>query len=264
MSDIILRIRNLSVRFGGIVAISSLDLSVARGTVHAVIGPNGAGKSTLINAISGVHSRVEGSIELDGEPTAGMPPWRLCQKGLARTFQNTELYGDMTLLGNVMCGMHRRLDYTPLAATLRTPRFRRIEAEGRERAMELLDLVGLAGQAADYPNNLPFASQRKLELARALAAQPRFLLLDEPAAGLRAGEIDTQRELLTRLASQMNLTVLLIDHVMSLVMKISDRITVLNFGRKIAEGTPEAVAADPVVHEAYLGKPKEPNVALGH
>jgi len=253
---VLLSLRDLSVRFGGIVAISGLDLDIREGTIYAVIGPNGAGKSTLINVISGVCRPTSGAVTFAQEPVQGAAPFQLARRGIARTFQNTELFGDMTALDNVLTGMHRHLPYGPLASSLRLPGFRRAEKNARARALELLDLVGLADTASQSAASLPFASQRRLEVARALAAQPRLLLLDEPAAGLRAGEIETQRVILRTIAAELKLTILLIDHVMPLVMQICDRISVLNFGRKIAEGTPQEIVVNPAVLEAYLGMPK--------
>lgn len=263
-NEALLAIDDLSVRFGGLVAMDRLNLSIEPRSIHGVIGPNGAGKSTLVNVISGLTRATSGTISYLGEPILGVPPFRLSRQGISRTFQNTEMFSDMSVLDNVLVGMHRHFGYGPLAGVLRLPSFWRSEKRGRDIAMELIELVGLFHAVHEKASNLPFASQRRLEIARALATEPKFLLLDEPAAGLRAGEIDDQRVLLRRIAAEKSLTILLIDHVMPLVMTVCDRITVLNFGRKIAEGTPQEIAANPVVIEAYLGTPKEQKHAEHH
>ena len=248
-----LEVERLTVRFGGLTAVDALDLVVADGAIHSLIGPNGAGKTTVINVITGLYPVAAGSIRFHGRQILGRRPDEISRAGIARSFQNTEIFPEMTVFENVLVGAHRHADYGPVAAVLRTPRFRRQEAQAAERSRALLDAVGLGREGHVLAANLPFGKQRLLELARALASGPTLLLLDEPAAGLRAAEIDDLNHVLVRLRGQYGLTILLVDHVMQVVMNISDRITVLNFGRKIAEGTPEAVRADADVRRAYLG-----------
>ena len=248
-----LEVERLTVRFGGLTAVDALDLVVADGAIHSLIGPNGAGKTTVINVVTGLYPAAAGSIRFRGRPILGRRPDEISRAGIARSFQNTEIFPEMTVFENVLVGAHRHADYGPVAAVLRTPRFRRQEKLVTERSEALLDAVGLGRERDVLAANLPFGKQRRLELARALASSPTLLLLDEPAAGLRAAEIEDLNRTLVRLRGQYGLTILLVDHVMQVVMNISDRITVLNFGRKIAEGTPEAVRADADVRRAYLG-----------
>jgi branched-chain amino acid transport system ATP-binding protein len=253
MSAPLLSIRDVTVRFGGIVALDGVSLDVTPGKIHAVIGPNGAGKSTLLNAITGLYRPANGTIFLQERRIDGLAPHLITRMGIARTFQNTELFGDMTALENVMIGLDRRHAYGLLTGITHVGTFKRAEAGAREAAAQLLDLVGLGSQMTVAASTLPFGHQRRLEIARALATQPRLLLLDEPAAGLREAEIDDLNSILLRLCKTQGLTILVIDHVMPLVMTISDRISVLNFGRKIAEGEPEQVRKEPEVIKAYLG-----------
>ncbi len=248
-----LQIDRLTVRFGGLVAVDSLSLAVERGTIHSLIGPNGAGKTTVINTITGLYPASDGSIRFDGHELLGGSPERIASAGVGRTFQNAELFPEMTVLENVLVGAQRAATYGPLAAALRTARFRRQERQLIDVALALLDAVGLTGEAGQPAAILPVGRQRLLELARTMAAGPRLILLDEPAAGLRAAEVDALNRTLVELRNRHGLTILLVDHVMQLVMNISDRVTVLNFGRKIAEGSAAAVRADPQVRRAYLG-----------
>jgi branched-chain amino acid transport system ATP-binding protein len=246
MSAPLLSIRDVAVRFGGIVALDGVSLDIAPGSIHAVIGPNGAGKSTLLNVITGLYRPANGAIFLQEKRIDGLAPHLI-------TFQNTELFADMTAIENVMIGLDRHHAYGLLTGITHAGTFKRAEAEAREAAAQLLDLVGLSGQMTVAASALPFGNQRRLEIARALATRPRLLLLDEPAAGLREAEIDDLNAILLRLCRTQGLTILVIDHVMPLVMTISDRISVLNFGRKIAEGEPEQVRKEPDVIKAYLG-----------
>jgi len=248
-----LRIENLGIRFGGLVALDAVSIDVAPGAIHAVIGPNGAGKSTLVNLVTGLYAPTTGQVLLDGKTLTGLAPHRIAARGVARTFQNTELFVEMSARDNVLVGLHRHLGYGMLASTLRLPGFRRTEREARRRADELLALVGLTPEAETAAGDLALGQQRRLELARALAVGPRLLLLDEPAAGLRAAEAEDLCTVLRRLRDELGLTLLLIDHVMRVVMGVSERITVLNYGRKLAEGTPEEVRRNPDVIAAYLG-----------
>ena len=248
-----LEVEQLTVRFGGLVAVDGLELSVAANCIHSLIGPNGAGKTTVINTIMGLYPTSHGSIRFLGQEVLGTPPHRISRAGIARTFQNIEIFPEMTVLQNVLVGAHCRTRYGSFAAMLRTARFRMEERIVGGDAERLLELVGLTGEAQAVAANLPFGKQRLLELARALAGKPKLLLLDEPAAGLRAAEIEELNRRLIGLRDRHGLSILLVDHVMQVVMNISDRVTVLNFGRKIAEGSVDAVRADPEVRRAYLG-----------
>jgi len=252
-SDIVLDIDRLTVRFGGLVALDQVSFQVGARRIHSVIGPNGAGKSTVLNAIFGLSRASEGSIRLFGNDILGLRSGRIAALGAARTFQNTELFLEMSVLENVIVGAHRDAAYGLTGAALRTPQFQRHEKATREFAESILDDLGLGDERHTTAGNLPFGKKRLLELARALATRPKLILLDEPAAGLRALEIEQLNASLVRLRDERRLTILLIDHVMQVVMQISDVVTVLNFGRKISEGTPDVVSRDPEVRRAYLG-----------
>ncbi len=248
-----LSIHELGIHFGGLVALQDVSIDVAPGTIHAVIGPNGAGKTTLLNLVTGLYRPTTGRVSLGGEVLTGLPPHRIAARGVARTFQNTELFVELTARDNVLVGLHRHLRYGLVMSTLRLPGFRRAERQASRRADELLALVGLDGQADTLAGELSLGQQRRLELARALAVGPRLLMLDEPAAGLRAAEAEALAVMLRRLRDELGLTLVLIDHVMRVVMGVSERITVLNQGRKLAEGTPDDVRKNPAVVAAYLG-----------
>ncbi len=253
MTRAALVVEGLTIRFGGLVALDQVSLSVAPGAIHAVIGPNGAGKTTLLNLVTGIYSPTAGRVAFEGKSLTGLPPHRIAERGVARTFQNTELFVEMSARDNVRVGLHRHLAYSLAEAVLRLPRYRHVERKAAQRAEELLDLVGLGAQADTPAGDLALGQQRRLELARALAVGPRLLMLDEPAAGLRAAEVDELSAVLRRLRAELGLTLVLIDHVMRVVMRLSDRITVLNYGRWLAEGTPEEIRRDPAVIAAYLG-----------
>jgi ABC-type branched-subunit amino acid transport system ATPase component len=244
----------LTMRFGGLTALSNVSIRVGPGEVHALIGPNGAGKSTFVNSITGFYRPNEGQVSLGETRLSGQSPHAVARHGLSRTFQNTELFGEMSVLENVMAGCQQRLGYGLLDAALRTPRFRREEAECRRAAIGLLAFVNLTEYAHSEARILPFGLQRRLEIARALASGPRVLLLDEPAAGLTTQEID-ELDAMIREIARLGISVLLIEHHVELIMSVADRVTVLDYGQVIASDTPHAVQDDPRVIEAYFGTP---------
>jgi branched-chain amino acid transport system ATP-binding protein len=249
----LLSVSGLTKSFGGVKAITDLDLRIERGAVHSIIGPNGAGKTSLINMLSGIYRPDTGSIALEGAELAGQPAHRFAAAGIGRTFQNLQVFFNMTALENVMTGRHLQERHSLLGALLRTPALQRAEAASRQAARDLLRLVGLCGQDDTRADALPYGALKRLEIARALAAQPRLLLLDEPAAGLNATEAREIDALIQRLAEG-GTTIVLVEHNMALVMEVSDHVIVLDHGRKLAEGTPEQVSAHAGVIEAYLGK----------
>jgi branched-chain amino acid transport system ATP-binding protein/branched-chain amino acid transport system permease protein len=242
----------LTVRFGGLSALTNASLRVKGGEIHALIGPNGAGKSTFVNTISGFYLPDEGRCEFDGVELIGRRSPDIARLGLARTFQNTELFGEMSVLQNVMAGYDRRLSYGLFQALLRTPRMRREEIECRRTAVGLLAFVGLSQYANEEARFLPFGLQRRLEIARALASKPRLLLLDEPAAGLTTQEIDDLETMIRRIAG-LGISILLIEHHVDLIMALADNVTVLDYGQVIASDAPAAIQVDPRVIEAYFG-----------
>jgi branched-chain amino acid transport system ATP-binding protein len=252
----LIEVRGLSKNFGGLAAIEDLSFTVAPGTIKAVIGPNGAGKTTLFNMLTGVARPTRGDILLDGRPIHQLAPHQRVALGMARTFQNLQIFDRMTVVENVMVGRHVRGRSGMATALLRLPAARREERDLLEASRAALAAVGLAGRAEHQAADLSFGERKLLEIARAMASEPRLLLLDEPAAGLAAGDIARISELIRRLNGQ-GITVLLVEHNMRLVMDISRNILVLNFGRKIAEGTGEAVRRDPGVIEAYFGREDE-------
>ena len=253
MSEPLLHTFSLRKEFGGLVAVDDVDFTVPTGAIVSLIGPNGAGKTTFFNMLTGVYKPTAGSVVFAGEDLTGKPPHAFTERGIGRTFQNIRLFQNMTALENVLVGMHSRLKGTLVEAILRTPRVKHEEDGARDRARELLEFSGLRRKDHEIGRNLSYGDQRRLEVARALATQPKLLLLDEPTAGMNPQETAEFTDFVARLRTDLDLAVLLIEHDMRVVMGVSDRVTVLDYGEKIAEGTPLEIQKNERVIEAYLG-----------
>ena len=249
----LLEVKNLGISFGGLRAVNAFNVTIEKGQLYGLIGPNGAGKTTVFNLLTGVYQPDEGAIILDGVNVTGKKTIDICKAGIARTFQNIRLFGDMTVLDNVKVGLHNHHSYSTLEGVLRLPRYYKVEKEMNEKAMELLKVFGLEEFAEYKAENLPYGQQRKLEIARAMATSPKLLLLDEPAAGMNPNETKELMNTIQFVRNHFDMTILLIEHDMKLVSGICEKLTVLNFGEVLAQGDTQEVLNNPEVITAYLG-----------
>lgn len=250
----LLEVKNLGISFGGLRAVNAFNISIEKGQLYGLIGPNGAGKTTIFNLLTGVYQPDEGAVILDGVNVTGKRTIDICKAGIARTFQNIRLFGDMTVLDNVKAGLHNHYPYSTFEGILRLPRYFRVEKEMNEKAMELLKVFGLEEFAEYKAENLPYGQQRKLEIARAMATAPKLLLLDEPAAGMNPNETKELMDTIQFVRKHFDMTILLIEHDMKLVSGICEKLTVLNFGEVLAQGETQEVLNNPEVITAYLGE----------
>ena len=255
MSDIVLKTESLGISFGGLKAVQALNLEIKKGQLYGLVGPNGAGKTTVFNMITGVYKPTTGKFWLDGEDLTGKSQETINHKGIARTFQNIRLFNNMSVIRNVLVGLHNQPEFkcSVFASVLRLPSYFKTEKAMRERAKEILSIVGLLDERNNLSCNLPYGKQRKLEIARALATNPKLLCLDEPAAGMNPHETEDLMKIVRRIRDQYDMTILLIEHDMKFVSGLCDEITVLNFGTVLSQGAPEVALNDPEVIKAYIG-----------
>jgi branched-chain amino acid transport system ATP-binding protein len=245
---------NMIKRFGGLTAVNKMNFTLEKGRIASIIGPNGAGKTTFFNTLTGIYTPDEGKIEFNGQTLIGLRPDQVASRGIGRTFQNIRLFGSMTVIENILVGMHIQLKQTGIDALFRRKYFYEEEEEAEVRARDLMHFVGLKNVGNELAHNLPYGAQRRVEIARALAAKPALILLDEPTAGMNPNETEEAIKLFRRIRDEKEVTVLLIEHDMRVVMNISERISVMDYGEMIAEGTPAEIRSDQRVIEAYLGR----------